>query len=587
MVVCSAAPQWLQQRGALRRAPAATHFAPAGRLAPRLRSRARRLGLMASSTSDEAGAHAAQAPEFAYVDPPPHDFAAPPPRPASLQGIPREDVLEVDTHLRLQNAHWERGNPWTDGLPYVPDGDLVALRVIYHGQRSEGERGWASQGGCRYTNLDSECTLEDEDAAYRGTASSFAPPLPASWVVRAGPRARIYFDPAQVNAAIVTMGGLCPGLNDIIRALVHALESGYHVPTGNVLGIRYGLRGFYEEDHPPVVLTCESVESIHLTGGTVLGTSRGGSDIGRIVDSIQKMGLNMCFFIGGNGGNAAADAVHRECIKRGYPCAIVGLPKSIDNDILLIDACFGFDTATAEAQRAILAATIEARSTYHGLGLVKLMGRSSGFIAAQASVAAGSVDACIIPEVPIEMPKLMRYLFERMDQRGHVTVVVAEGACQDIMRAEVAATDGATMPDAVDASGNAVLLDVGRWMREQIQLYAKQYNHVVPDIKYISPAYMIRSVAASTVDKVACQQLAHSAVHGAFAGFSGFTSAVCSRHHSYLPSAEVVRTTRRLDPRGRLYRMMRAALGQPEFDGVVEKPDPERPLTPPTDPDDF
>ena len=303
--------------------------------------------------------------------------------------------------------------------------------------------------------------------------------------------------PATARAAIVTVGGLCPGLNDIIRALVQALES-YGLPAGHILGIRYGFRGFYHAEDPPIVLTSTRVDSIHLAGGTILGTSRGGSDIPRIVDAIAAMQLSFVFVVGGNGGNAAAEAIHAACMERDLACAVVGLPKSIDNDILLIDSCFGFATAVSEAVRAILAANVEARSMHHGVGLVKLMGRSSGFIAAQASIASGEVDVCIIPEAPFVLERVLAYIYERLRTRGHCTVVVAEGAAQEAMRAELVA-DGGKLPAETDPSGNPVLLDVGRWLKDKIKAAAIKPEDagvngagaIVPDIKYISPAYSV------------------------------------------------------------------------------------------------
>jgi 6-phosphofructokinase 1 len=313
--------------------------------------------------------------------------------------------------------------------------------------------------------------------------------LAASWAVRAGPRSTIYFNPASVKAAIVTVGGLCPGLNDVIRAIVDGLES-YGVPQGNIYGVRYGLRGFHSMDDPPIILTGASVENIHLFGGTILGTSRGGSDIPRIADSIASMALSMLYVIGGNGGHAAAAALDRECATRGYACAIVGLPKSVDNDLLLVDRCFGFDTAVAEATAAILAASVEAHSCYRGIGLVKLMGRESGFIAAEASIASGVVDVCVIPEAEVVLSALLPYIHNRLLQRGHAVVVVAEGAFQDEIRAELAA-NGEDVPEALDASGNKVLLDVGGWLRDKLKEYSTSVSGgaVHADVKLISPSY--------------------------------------------------------------------------------------------------
>ena len=474
--------------------------------------------------------------------------------PADAQAPP-SDVFVLDTHLRTVLK--PRPNPWSDGMPYVPDGDVVALRVVHHGRPRTGQ--WANAGGCRYTNPDGTCSVQEEDSTLSAHVR-LLPELPASWAVRAGPRDTIYFDPSAITAGIVTVGGLCPGVNHILQALVVALTA-YGVR--DIRGIRYGLRGFFETDYPPVPLSVESVDQIHLNGGTVLGTSRGGSNVPRIVDAIQLMKLDQVYLVGGNGGNAAADAIHRECKARGYPCAVVGLPKSIDNDILLIDSCFGFSTATNEAQRAIMAASVEARSAHNGIGLVKLMGRSSGFLAAQASVGAGVVDVCLLPEVTFDLQQVLSYVFDVLKRRGHAVIVVAEGAAQDTMRAELQAS-GLEVPDERDPSGNPLLLDVGKWLRDKLKAAAHERQTQI-DLKYLSPAYMIRSVVADSGDAVYCRMLGHSAVHGAMAGFSGITAGVCSKHYVLLPSHEVVRTTRRLDPRGRLYRMMRAALGQPDF----------------------
>jgi 6-phosphofructokinase 1 len=219
--------------------------------------------------------------------------------PADAQAPP-SDVFVLDTQLR--SVLKPRPNPWSDGMPYVPDGDVVALRVVHHGRPRTGQ--WANAGGCRYTNPDGTCSVQEEDSTLSAHVR-LLPELPASWAVRAGPRDTVYFDPPAITAAIVTVGGLCPGVNHIIQALVVALAS-YGVQ--DIRGIRYGLRGFFETDYPHVPLSVESVDQIHLNGGTVLGTSRGGSNVPRIVDAIQRMKLDQVYIVGGNGGNAAAGA---------------------------------------------------------------------------------------------------------------------------------------------------------------------------------------------------------------------------------------------------------------------------------------
>ncbi|GFR51324.1 hypothetical protein Agub_g13689 [Astrephomene gubernaculifera] len=374
------------------------------------------------------------------------------------------------------------------------------------------------------------------------------------WAMRAGARKEIFFDPTQVTAAIVTCGGLCPGLNDVVQGLVNKLTD-YGVPEGKILGIKYGFRGFYDPAVKPVVLTKRTVDGIQLQGGTILGTSRGGANIREIVKRIDMWGIDMLFVVGGNGGNAGANAINAMCRQHDVPCTVVGVPKSIDNDILLIDKCFGFDTAVEESQRALMAAKVEASSARRGIGLVKLMGRQSGFIAMQASMASGVVDACLIPEVSFKLDGevgLLRYLEGVIKAKGHCVVCVAEGAGQDLLE------DGGQL--GTDASGNPILKDIGAFLKEKCKAYFKD-----ADIKYIDPSYMIRSVSTTTNDRIYCKILAHNAVHAAFAGFTGITVGLVNTHYVYLPIPVIIQAPRKVDPRGKAWNRLRAAIGQPSF----------------------
>ncbi|KAG2446591.1 hypothetical protein HYH02_008576 [Chlamydomonas schloesseri] len=374
------------------------------------------------------------------------------------------------------------------------------------------------------------------------------------WAIRAGARRDIYFDPAQTTAAIVTCGGLCPGLNDVVQGLVNKLTD-YGVPEGKILGIKYGFRGFYDPQVKPIVLSKRVVDGIQLQGGTILGTSRGGANIREIVKRIDMWGIDMLFVVGGNGGNAGANAINAMCRQHDVPCSVVGVPKSIDNDILLIDKCFGFDTAVEESQRALMAAKVEASSARKGIGLVKLMGRQSGFIAMQASMASGVVDACLIPEVAFKLDGdngMLKYLDNVIKAKGHAVVCVAEGAGQDILE------DGGQI--GTDASGNPILKDIGAFLKDKFKAYFKD-----ADIKYIDPSYMIRSVSTTTNDRIYCKILAHNAVHAAFAGFTGITVGLVNTHYVYLPIPVIIQAPRKVDPRGKAWNRLRASIGQPSF----------------------
>lgn len=374
------------------------------------------------------------------------------------------------------------------------------------------------------------------------------------WAIRAGPRSKIYYDPPTVSAAIVTCGGLCPGLNDVVQNIVYTLAD-YGVPSENILGIRYGLRGFYSKDNKPIILSREEVDGIHLKGGTLLGTSRGGADIKEIVHRIDLWGLDMVFVIGGNGGNAAANAIDQECRRAGVTCSVVGVPKSIDNDILLIDRCFGFETACDEAQRALLAAKTEARSAYRGLGLVNVMGRQSGFIAMNASMASGVVDICLIPEIRFNMEKLLAHVERIIEDQGHCVVCVAEGAGQDLM---------AEQSVERDASGNPILADIGKFLAKYFkQEFAARGEPV--DLKYIDPTYMIRAIPTIPSDRIYCKILGQNAVHAAFAGYTGLTTGLINTHYVLLPIPTVIAQPRVVNILGRKWNRLKTAINQPEL----------------------
>ncbi|KAG0623473.1 hypothetical protein M758_3G177000 [Ceratodon purpureus] len=376
------------------------------------------------------------------------------------------------------------------------------------------------------------------------------------WVARAGPRSKIYFDPAEVNAAIVTCGGLCPGLNDVIRQVVLTLDC-YGVT--NIRGISNGYRGFFEEDLHDIPLNRKIVQNIHLEGGSVLGVSRGGARTTDIVDSIEKKNINMLFVLGGNGTHAGALAIHNECHERGMKVVVVGVPKTIDNDILLMDRTFGFDTAVEEAQKAINSAYIEATSAYNGVGIVKLMGRQSGFIAMHASLASGQVDVCLIPEVgfTLDGPEgLMQHIHYLLETKGRAVICVAEGAGQDLM---ASLSNGAT-----DASGNPVLGDIGVHLTKEVKKHFKDIG-MPADVKYIDPTYMIRACRANASDRILCAVLGQNAVHAGFAGFTGITVGLANNHYVLLPIPEVISHARNVDPNSRMWHRCLTSTGQPDF----------------------
>lgn len=370
-----------------------------------------------------------------------------------------------------------------------------------------------------------------------------------------GPRGRIFFDPSKTRVGIVTCGGLCPGLNDVIRAIVLELTNRYGVQR--IYGFRNGYQGFIAKHGRAVVdLTPDVVSGINEYGGTILGTSRGQQDPYEIVDCLENLSLNVLFVIGGDGSMRGALRIAEVIAERGRKIAVIGVPKTIDNDIPYIDQSFGFQTAFAKATETIRAAHVEARAVPNGVGLVQLMGRHSGFIACYAALANNDADYVLIPEVPFALDGdngFLSHLRSRVQRRGHAVVVVAEGAGQEYLQHE---------PAGADASGNRKLHDFGIYLRQRIFDYFAATDTEV-NLKYIDPSYAIRSVPANPYDSVYCIRLAHAAVHAAMAGR---TEMVVGRWHGrfvHIPMALAISSRNQVDPEGDLWMTVLEATNQP------------------------
>ena len=397
---------------------------------------------------------------------------------------------------------------------------------------------------------DDRVLFDDSLATFNKAIASGTPP--ASLEV-AGPREMIFFDPAHTTAGIVTCGGLCPGLNDVIRGLVMQLYHRYGV--SNIFGFRYGYEGLVPSyGHERIRLRPENVADIHKFGGTILGSSRGPQDTGVLADTLEEMGVDILFVIGGDGTLRGASELAAEIKRRGLKKAIVGIPKTIDNDIVGIDKCFGFETAVAEAEKVISCAHTEAVGAVNGIGLVKLMGRDSGFIVSLATLACSEVNYVLIPEVAFKLNGehgLLELLSQRLASRKHAVIVVAEGAGQDLLSAT-----------GTDASGNRKYGDIGLFLKDAISAHFK-VKGLETTIKYIDPSYTVRSVPAGPQDNVYCSRLAQHAVHAAMAGK---TSTLIGRWHGtyvHIPIDIITHGRRKVDPSGELWQSILENTGQP------------------------
>jgi 6-phosphofructokinase 1 len=367
----------------------------------------------------------------------------------------------------------------------------------------------------------------------------------------AGPRERLFFDPAGLACGIVTCGGLCPGLNDVIRAIVLSLH--HHYGVQRILGFRFGFEGLVAGvGSEPVPLTPEAVNRIHHTGGSILGSSRGPQDPAAMVDRLRRLGVRVLFAIGGDGTLRGAHAISAEAARQGEQISVIGVPKTIDNDVSFVQKTFGFETAVTEAWRATYAANIEAEGAFNGIGLVKLMGRDSGFIAAYAVLVDGHVNFCLIPEVPFTLDGLITALRERLERRGHAVLVVAEGAGQDLV-----ARRGER-----DASGNVKHGDIGVFLREAITRCFKESDTPI-SLKYIDPSYAIRSAPATAHDSAFCLLLGHNAAHAAMSGRTDMVVGFWNHQFTHVPIHLAVSARKTIDPDGMLWSSVLASTGQP------------------------
>ena len=375
-----------------------------------------------------------------------------------------------------------------------------------------------------------------------------------SCLEKAGPRQKLFFEPKETTAAIVTCGGLCPGINNVIRGVVMALHYFYGVKR--VLGIPYGYEGLNPQaGHKLVELSPDKVKDIHQFGGTILGSSRGGQDVVVMVDTLVDQNIDMLFTIGGDGTLKGADAIGEELKKRGLNISVIGIPKTIDNDIDIIDKSFGFETSFDIASPILRDAHNEASGAYNGISIVKVMGRDSGFIAASAALAMPVVNFVLVPEMDFQLygeNGFLENLRKRLENKRHAVIVVAEGAGQHLFEKDEVRTD---------ASGNVQHDDIGLFLKDKIKDYFADDFPVT--IKYIDPSYIVRSAAANSGDSVFCSGLAYMAVHGAMAGKTKFVVGRVNNRFVYLPIAAVTQKRKKIDLESEFWFAVLQSTGQP------------------------
>ncbi len=376
----------------------------------------------------------------------------------------------------------------------------------------------------------------------------------------AGPRDKIFFDPQKIKCGIVSCGGLCPGINSVIRGIV--MELNYRYGCRSIYGFKYGFLGLVKDSgFDPVLLEPEMVEDIHLKGGSILGSSRGHQDVNKMVDRLMNFGISVLFCVGGDGTLRAAHLIADEILNRGLNISVIGVPKTIDNDINYVERTFGFETAFSIAVDSIKSAHTEAKDALNGIGIVRLMGRDSGYIAANAALASQDVNYVLVPEIPFDLEGeygLFNILKKRLEARRHAVIVIAEGAGQHFF--------GPAGSRGKDSSGNEKLGDIGVYLKERISEYFKSINFKA-NLKYIDPSYIIRSAPPIPSDAIFCSQLAQNAVHAGMAGKTDLIVGIWNNHFSHVPISIATQMRKIIDPESTLWLNVTEATGQPSYIG--------------------
>ena len=395
-----------------------------------------------------------------------------------------------------------------------------------------------------------------------------AQPVPA--FLEAGPRRMLFHEPQSVRAVVVTSGGLAPGLNCVVHGIVTRHWNTYGVNAarrGGIFGIYDGFVGLYNKplDKTPASLRPEITEPWLDRGGSMLGARRfHEQELGELADQITANlalnDINILYVIGGDGSLKVAHEIAQRAKARNI--SVVGIPKTMDNDVLWVWQSFGFNTAVQKAAEVVNTMHAEAESTRR-VGLIELFGAESGFVAANATLASGHVDLVLVPEIFLALcpqqceallDRFIEYLSQtvRSKERAHAIVVLAEGVGELFKQRQVKL--GGQPVSGKNFAGE---------LRDFLQGGLKDPLGRVVDVFVNQPRHNIRAVPANAYDQIYCARLGALAVDNALAGYTDVMVSQWLTEYVLVPLELVALGKKSIPPGGMFWKQVVSSTGQP------------------------
>lgn len=533
--------------------------------------------------------------------------------------------------LRL---HWIPPDGLPIGYPFAYEKHIIEK----YARNDESHRTWLLDHGCppawpdvekKKATIENPLPIEvrgdDRDEGARIVVDArrkYHDPLegitPAAWnltMPEAGPRRYVsYPQKNQLKVGILVSGGIAPGINAVISGIIarhHAYQAWSQKINKNyaleILGYSEALKGLLHAGRPAVPLDLKTVREAVNHGGSILPTARADElldledpkqrdgALDKVTSRLINQQIDILYIIGGDGSMRAAHAI--SCRARRNPInelSVIGIPKTMDNDILWVWQSFGFLSAVEFAKQAILQLHTEVMSNPR-LCVIQLFGSDSGFVVSHAALASGVCDAVLIPEVNFTLKQLSGYIRYRLQDRPHSDkpyggiVALAETAIPLDWREYVSAT-----AEVADGSEKVILTPEELRAIETFESHGRRVHGQTPDalrsggLRLVSqilqreirklgdrwssyrvftnePRHLIRSIEPSVSDVIFAQRLGTLAVDNAMAGYHDFMISQWLTEYVLVPLKLVVLGRKRVPEHGIFWKSVRASTGQPDF----------------------